>query len=125
MGFFDSLFGSRPTVHPTPVSDETFRDEVLSSDKPVLVDFTSTTCAPCQRLLPVLTDVQTRYPDDIKIAVADVAKNRQIAAKLGVRSTPTLVLFRDGEELGRTSGFKPRSYWEGMIRHELRGADEA
>lgn len=121
MGLLNSLFAPKPQVYPTPVTDDTFAELVLKSDKPVLLDFTSASCAPCQKLKPVLLAVQTKYPDDLTVVTAEVAANSKAAARLKVRSTPTLILFRGGRELGRVSGFRPRSYWEGMIEQELLG----
>jgi thioredoxin-like negative regulator of GroEL len=121
MGLLDGLFGKKEAVPPTVVTDENWEEVVLRSDKPVLVDFSSATCAPCQKLKPVLAQVQSKYPEVLTVAFAEVGKTRRAAGKLGIRSTPTLVLFDKGKERGRVSGYRPRSYWEGMVEAELLG----
>jgi thioredoxin 1 len=124
VGLFDAIFSKKVKVPPTIVTDDNFGDVVLKSERPVLVDFSSSTCAPCQKLTPVMIDLQSKYPDVLTVALADVGRNRKAASALKVRSTPTLILFQGGKERGRVSGFRPRSYWEGMVEAELLGGDE-
>lgn len=87
---------------------ETFND-VIMSDKPVLVDFFATWCQPCKMMHPVLEEVKARLGDKIRIIKVDVDKHRQTAAGYQIQSVPTLMLFRNGEVLYRQSGAMSRN----------------
>ena len=86
------------------VSDDNFEDEVLSSDKPVLVDFWAPWCQPCQRLNPVIEELANEYAGRVKVVKLNVEDNNAVASKLGIRGIPTLVLFKDGEVVSNKSG---------------------
>ena len=87
---------------------ETF-NEVITSDKPVLVDFFATWCQPCKMMHPVLEDVKARLGDRIRIIKVDVDKHQEVAASYQIQSVPTLMLFRNGEVLCRQSGAMSRN----------------
>ena len=82
---------------------ETFKD-VISSDQLVLVDFFATWCMPCKMMHPVLEEVKAALGDRIHIIKVDVDKSGATASQFGIRSVPTLMLFRHGEVLWRSSG---------------------
>ena len=82
---------------------ETFND-VISSDKLVLVDFFATWCQPCKMMHPVLESTKQQLGDSIRIIKVDVDKYQQTAAQYRVQSVPTLMLFRNGQNLWRQSG---------------------
>ena len=82
---------------------ETFND-VISSDKLVLVDFFATWCQPCKMMHPVLENIKQQLGDSIRIIKVDVDKYQQTAALYRVQSVPTLMLFRNGQNLWRQSG---------------------
>ena len=82
---------------------ETFND-VISSDKLVLVDFFATWCQPCKMMHPVLENIKQQLGDSIRIIKVDVDKYQQTAAQYRVQSVPTLMLFRNGQNLWRQSG---------------------
>ena len=82
---------------------ETFND-VISSDKLVLVDFFATWCQPCKMMHPVLESIKQQLGDSIRIIKVDVDKYQQTAAQYRVQSVPTLMLFRNGQNLWRQSG---------------------
>lgn len=82
---------------------ETF-NEIITSDQPVLVDFFATWCMPCKMMHPVLEEVKAALGDRIRIIKVDVDKFGATASQFGIRSVPTLMLFRRGEVLWRSSG---------------------
>jgi thioredoxin 1 len=86
----------------------TFND-IIQSEKPVLVDFFATWCGPCQTLAPILKDVKDKLGDRISIIKIDVDKNQQIASQYQVRGVPTMILFQNGKQLWRQSGVLSRS----------------
>ena len=79
-------------------------NDIINSEKPVLVDFFATWCGPCQMLLPVLNKVKDSLQDRITIIKIDVDKNQQLAQKQQVRGVPTMMLFQNGKQLWRQSG---------------------
>ena len=79
------------------ISDASFEQEVLKSDKPVLVDYWAEWCGPCKMIAPILDDVATQYGDKLQVAKMNVDENRDIPAKFGIRGIPTLMLFKNGE----------------------------
>ena len=81
----------------------TFND-IIQSEKPILVDFFATWCGPCQTLAPILKQVKDNLGDRISIIKIDVDKNQQIAAQYQVRGVPTMILFQNGKQLWRQSG---------------------
>ena len=87
---------------------ETFND-VIMSDKPVLVDFFATWCQPCKMMHPVLEQVKATFGNRIRIIKVDVDSHQQIAAEYQIQSVPTLMLFQNGEMLYRQSGAMSRN----------------
>ena len=79
-------------------------DNIIKSEKPVLIDFFATWCGPCKVLGPILKEVRDTLGDGISIIKIDVDKNQQIASKYQVRGVPTMILFQEGKQLWRESG---------------------
>ena len=79
-------------------------EELISSEKPVLVDFYATWCGPCQMLSPILKQVKDNLGERISIIKIDVDKNQELASRLLVRGVPTMMLYQNGEQLWRQSG---------------------
>jgi thioredoxin 1 len=79
-------------------------NQIIQSDKPVLVDFFATWCGPCQMLAPILKDVKTNLGERVSIIKIDVDKNQAVAAQYQVRGVPTMILFQNGKQLWRQSG---------------------
>ncbi len=90
------------------VADATFKAEVLDAELPVLVDFWANWCAPCRLLAPEVEAIDGLYAGRLKVAKCDVDANPDTAARYGVMSIPTLLLFKGGEAAGRLVGFRPR-----------------
>jgi thioredoxin 1 len=81
--------------------------EITNSNKHVLVDFHATWCGPCKTMAPILEDVKQKAPDSLRVVKIDVDKNQRLAEKLQVRGVPTLILYKDGEQVWRQSGVVP------------------
>lgn len=78
------------------VTDETFENDVLQSDVPVLVDFWAAWCGPCKMIAPILDELAGQYAGKVKIAKMDVDANKETPAKFGIRGIPTLIVFKGG-----------------------------
>ncbi len=104
------------TLHFT---DDTFDAEVLQSSVPVLVDFWAEWCGPCQRLGPVVDELATEFAGKVKVGKVDTDKNQKVAARYGISSIPTVMIFRNGEPVERIVGLRAkRDYVEllnGMV----------
>lgn len=92
----------------------TFQD-LINSDKPVLVDFFAEWCGPCKMMPPILDDLKKRVGDNANIIKIDVDKNPQVAKAYQVRSIPTLIIFKNGEIRWRQSGIFPANELERLI----------
>jgi len=90
------------------VTDANFNEEVLNSDKPVLVDFWAAWCGPCKMVGPVVEEIATEY-DSIKVCKLDVDDNQSTASTYSVMSIPTLILFEDGKVKNKVTGYMPKA----------------
>jgi len=77
---------------------------LVNSEKPTLVDFWAQWCGPCRMMNPIIEEVKNDVGDSVTILKVDVDQNKEVAIKYGIRSIPTLILFKNGEELWRQSG---------------------
>ncbi len=101
------------------VLDATFKSEVLDSQTPVLVDFWATWCAPCRAIAPALEELATQYKGQLKIAKVDVDENQGIAQQFGIRSIPTLLMFKGGKVVEQLVGAAPKAKLEDAIKKAL------
>jgi thioredoxin 1 len=91
------------------ITDATFEDVVLNSDKPVMVDFWAAWCGPCRMVGPVIEQISEEYEGKAVVGKVDVDANQEFAAKYGVRNIPTVLVFQNGEVVGRQVGVAPKS----------------
>lgn len=90
------------------VTEQTFDEEILKSEKTVLVDFWASWCGPCRMLLPIIEEV-AQEQTEIKVCKINVTEQPELADKYGVMTIPTLILFKNGEEVKRTTGAIPKT----------------
>ena len=86
------------------VSNDNFESEVVNSEKPVLVDFWAEWCGPCKQIAPVVEEIAGEHSDKLKVCKMDVDANRETAVQFGIRSIPTLLIFKNGEVAGSQIG---------------------
>lgn len=101
------------------VTDQSFDDVVVNAAKPVLVDFWAEWCGPCKAVGPVLESLAGEFGEQITIAKMDVDSNPQMPSKFGIRSIPTMIMFKDGEAVETMIGAQPKAAIQTMIEKHL------
>lgn len=90
------------------ITDATFEAEVLQAAQPVVVDFWAEWCGPCRTIAPSLEEIAVELKDKVKVVKLNVDENPNVAGKLGIRSIPTLILFKDGKAASQKVGAAPK-----------------
>ena len=101
------------------LNENNFEEEVLNSDKPVLVDFWATWCGPCRMIAPLISQLAEKYDGKIKVCKADVDENAELASSYGVSSIPTLLIFKNGEIEAQRIGSASMPVLEAFIADNL------
>ncbi len=106
---------------PTPmvVTDETFSEQVLKSETPILVDFWAIWCGPCRMVAPVVDEIAREHEGQLKVMKLDVDDNQNTAMTYGVMSIPTLILFKNGQPVERIVGYRPKGDLEKKLLPHL------
>ncbi len=110
---------NNPENRAVSVSDQEFESAVLSSDVPVLVDFWAEWCGPCRVLGPTVDSLADDYAGRVKVAKLNIDENPEAAARYGVRSIPTLMLFKDGKPSETAVGLRPKAQLAELIDRNI------
>ena len=106
---------------PTDVTEATFDEQVLKSEKPVIVDFWAEWCGPCHAVAPVLDKIVEERADEVALVKVNIDEEQGLAIRYGIQSIPTIVLFKDGEPAAAAIGAQPKS----MLERSLGLAEES
>ena len=96
------------------ITNKNFDQEVLASDKPVLVDFWATWCGPCRMLAPIVEEI-AESRSDIKVGKVTVDEEGELAVRFGISSIPTVMVFKNGELTAQAIGYRPRAEIEALL----------
>jgi thioredoxin 1 len=103
----------------TELTDQNFQKEVLDSEIPTLVDFWAVWCGPCRQIAPTVEALAEQYKGKLKVAKMDVDHHQIVPQQYGIRSIPTLLIFKGGKVVGQVVGAVPRSKLEAEVSKHL------
>jgi thioredoxin 1 len=133
-GYLKSVFGKREDglagvqqvveavesqAEPIHVTDDTFEELVLQAAVPALVDFWAPWCGPCRMIAPIVEDLAKAYDGRAVFAKINTDENVEVAGRLGIMGIPTLIVFKDGQEVDRVVGYAPRHVLEQKLNAAL------
>lgn len=98
------------------LNEKNFEEEVLKSDKTVLIDFWASWCGPCRMMSPVVDEIAEEMKDAVKVCKINIDEEQNLAVKYNVMSIPTFVVIRDGKEIGRTIGVQDKEEIKKMLK---------
>ena len=98
------------------LTDQNFEQEVLHADMPVLVDFWASWCGPCRMLAPVIAEIAEEYAGKVKVGKVNVDEQPNLANRYGIASIPTVMLFKNGEVVSTSLGYRPKNDLETMLK---------
>ena len=101
------------------ITKKNFREEVLESSVPVLVDFWATWCGPCRMLAPIIEEIAAEYAGRLKVGKVNIDEEQDIAMQLQVSAIPTVFLFKDGQPVNMFMGYRPKAAVEEFISANL------
>jgi thioredoxin 1 len=101
--------GEIAMAKPGEVTDESFEEKVIKADQPVMVDFWAPWCGPCRMVAPVVDELAEEYEGKATFLKMNTDDNPEVATKFGIRSIPTLLVFKDGKKVGQIIGFQPKN----------------
>ena len=109
-------------MHPMEFTDTNFQQEVISSDIPVIIDFWAVWCGPCKMIAPFIEEIAGEYEGKIKVGKLDVDNNPNVSMQYGIRSIPTLLIFRDGKVVDQIMGAVPKNMITAKLDAQLQVA---
>lgn len=101
------------------ITDDNFEQVVLKSDKPVMVDFWAAWCGPCRMVAPIIEELATTFEGKAVVGKVDVDNNQEFAAKYGIRNIPTVLVFHNGDVVGRQVGVAPKEVYTDALNSLL------
>lgn len=113
MGFMKNLFGNKKgdekvAENIVKLNAENYEQEVLNANKPVLIDFWAPWCGPCRMLTPIIEEIANEYEGKAKICKFNTDENQQFVSQFGIRGIPTMIIFKDGQEVKRLVGLRQK-----------------
>ncbi|MDQ3019460.1 MAG: thioredoxin [Bacteroidota bacterium] len=109
-------------MQPIELTDANFEQEVLKSDLPVLIDFWAVWCGPCKMIAPIVGELATEYGGKLKVGKLDIDNNQEVSIKYGIRSIPTLLIFKDGKIVDQIVGAVPKASIVAKLEEHLKVA---
>lgn len=101
------------------LTDENFDNEVIKSSIPVLVDFWAEWCGPCKMIMPIIDELAKEFSNKVKFGKLDVDDSPNTAAKFGIRSIPTIMIFKDGKVMDQMIGVQPKNVMKAKIESSI------